>query len=232
MKSKLQGGKRGQLTWSSMEFGPKAPHIVYANHNFLTDEKDTDFDALLASFDDQVLMRTEHFREFMWSQQDQFRRCLEWLSLGAVIMTGRVPSQKLDVAANTSVRKWVRDPRVKFLELHGTKHADILLRPGAVRSHPWRCYGLAFAQALPRDPLDLICWYVIGLHLGDALNVRVCHYKGCRRFFEPKTLRRIYCKDICRALDHRKSPEESRAYMRNYRAIKRRLRSNKSGIRP
>jgi hypothetical protein len=158
------------------------------------------------------------------SGQDLFRRCLEWLGEEGSLRFRRITPLNVDAALHQAVRRWSQDPRVKFLELHGVKHTGVGLMPGMVAPNPWRCHGIAFAQAgVQRDPLDFLCWHLICLHIAGDLNVRRCRYRGCRKFFEPMNARKVYCKDACRALDHKKSREEMKLYMRRYRVVRQRL---------
>jgi hypothetical protein len=225
MKAKLQAEHR-QLMWS-FGFASKDPHLVYANHNFESPKDDSKYRDFIEDLDECGLFGPQTLHESLRSGQEMFRQCLDWLSKGASIEFGHSSARSFEPEFGEYVNKWLQDPRVKFLDLHGMRHTSIALRPGRVTWHPWRCSGIAFVQAgVQRDPLDLLCWHVLHLYLDGDLKIRRCRYAGCQKFFKHENIRKIYCTDRCRALDHKKSPADMRNYMRKYRAIKRRLNSN------
>jgi hypothetical protein len=62
----------------------------------------------------------------------------------------------------------------------------------------------------------------------EPLPIGICKKPGCGRFILPKRRgRKLYCSDQCRALHHKKSPEEMKMYMRKLRAAKKRQRDAK-----
>lgn len=115
--------------------------------------------------------------------------------------------------------KWEREPEVKFLQQHGLDHGGVLLQPTGQDGSSFR--GIELDQRKPQDPLDPICWYMLSMLMWDGtVGVRRCKYVKCPKFFRPQTARKLFCSDNCRAKDYmgKKSPEEKRKYMREYRA--------------
>lgn len=223
MRTKLQD-ERYQQTWSRMGSGmggdPEDPHLVYANHDFGSQDKDAQFEEMVEYLDNNYISSGQ---ELYRSEQDLFRQCLEWLAAGASIEVDDLISGTRDEQLTEAVGAWSSDPRIRFLELHALKHpSGGGLAPGLVRSKPWRCLGLAFKQGVAKDPLDMLCWHIITLYLDGRLTVRKCRYAKCQKFFDyRRNIRRVYCQDKCRARDQMKSREAMRLYMREYRRIKR-----------
>jgi hypothetical protein len=231
MKTKLQAERR-QLMWG-FAFASEDPHLVYANHDFKSQKKDAEYEGLTKDLHDCVSLSWEPLQELLRSEQEMFRRCLDWLSNDASIRFENPGAKGFESGLNENTRRWLQDPRVKFLDLHGLRHTGVGLRPGRVRWNPWIYHGISFVQeGVHKDPLDMLCWHVLDLHLRGDLKIKRCRYAGCRRFFEPKSIRKIYCKDICRAMDHKKSPEEMKLYMRKYRKVRRHCDSVKESPRP
>jgi hypothetical protein len=232
MRANLQQEHSQAFFWSGLGWGPKNPHLVYANHDFIGGVKDELFSQLVEMLDNVSSWEKTRIIEYLKTEQETFRKCLEWLSGDArVYVNGHVPLRMLNAVLTRSIRRWEKRDEVKFLQLHGVKHARLELRPsptGPVWEGSRTCMirGLGLAQRRERDPLDLLCWDLIGLAQRNLLKVRRCGYPGCRIFFEPPTPRKFYCSDNCRAKAHKKSPKEMTLYMRNYRAIKRRLKSS------
>ena len=207
----------------------KNPHLIYANHDFESQETDEKFEELVDDL--EASGGSSRGDELYRSGQDMFRQCLEWLGIGASMEFDRFDSPPTDKQLTHAFRKWSSDPRVAFLRLHGVEHAGVGLAPGQIVFHLSRSRGIAFKPGVPRDSLDILCWHIVYLYVGGHLKVRRCAYAKCRKFFEPLNTRRIYCRDICRVKDHRKTPEQMREYMREYRRIKRRIRSKPKGRR-
>jgi hypothetical protein len=220
MKTKLQAERR-QLMWN-FGFGSEDPHLVYANHDFKSLKKDTEYEELIEDLYQCVPLGRETLQELLRSEQEMFRQCLDWLSKDASIQFNNPRAGKSDAGLNECTGKWLQDPRVKFLDLHGLRHTGVGLRPERVRWNPWIYHGISFVQeGVHKDPLDMLCWHVLDLHLRGDLKIKRCRYAGCRRFLEPKNIRKIYCEDICRAMDHKKTPEQMKLYMREYRKVRR-----------
>jgi hypothetical protein len=228
--TKLQTQRR-QLTWD-FAFASKDPHLEFANHNFESSKEDSKYREFFEDLAESVFCSHATLDKALRSGQEMFRQCLDWLSKGASIEFGHSKARRFEPELGEYVKKWLADPRVRFLDLHGMRHTGIALRPARVRWQPWRCSGIAFVQErAQRDPLDLLCWHIIHLYLDGDLRIKRCRYPGCQKFFKHENVRRIYCDDKCRALDHKKSPTEMRVYMRNYRAIKRSLKSKSGGFK-
>ena len=122
---------------------------------------------------------------------------------------------------------------MKFFQRHGLDHGGVTLAPRlSDPRHPFE--SLEFDQKKARDPLDPICWHILTLLAGyGSLFVRRCRYWKCQKFFVPRTPRKKYCSDSCRALRHafeefQKNPKKYRKeraeFMKQNRAIKKKRR--------
>jgi hypothetical protein len=227
MRAKLRYPRPNSLLRTSSPprglLGRPLPHMLYANIAFGTPGARKDAKRLLEwlefpPWSDERILR------FLEKHQGQFRRCLEWLSRGSDTNLNEEPDED-DFWDIRMREKWEREPEVKFLQQHGLDHGRALLQPsGQDGSSFW---GIELHQRKPRDPLDLICWYILSMLMWDGtVGLRRCQYPKCSKFFQPRTARRRFCSDACRAKDFmgKKSLAEKRKYMRKYRANPRRRR--------
>jgi hypothetical protein len=188
--------------------------------------------------DDSSTWGIREIIESLKSGQESFRNCLEWLSEGAELyVNGHIPWSLMNAALSRTHKNWKKRENVKFLQLHGLNHTHLELVPSPyaplrMGSRTLMAQGLGLAQRGWKDPLDPLCWHLIGLAQRSLLRVRRCRYFICGKFFEPLTSRRTYCSDNCRAKNHKKSPEEQRLYMRQYRITRRllKLKSWREGV--
>ena len=210
---------RTEYPWPGL-LGSPGPHVRYANLEFGKENTLKKARSLLKSVDlngwsDE---RTVHCLE---KHQEDFRRCLEWLSKGSVT-NFEEPEDESDDFWHVRMReKWEQQPEVKFLQQHGLDHTRVRLQP--VGQDGSFFSGIALEQRKPRDPLDLLCWHLLALLMWNGtVGVCRCANKKCPKFFQPRTSRKIFCSNLCRAKAHmdRKSPEAKRQYMRKYRKIR------------
>jgi hypothetical protein len=207
--------------------GP-APHLRYANLEFGTPDARKRARILIEGLAPSDWTAERTFRYLEKHQQD-FRRCLEWLSTGSNASFDE-PHGNSDEFREVRIRdKWEQQSEVRFLQQHGLDHGKIVIQPfsqdGSYLS------GLALSQKSQRDPLDPLCGYLLSLLMWNGtVGVRQCKHGKCYKFFNPPTARKIFCSNRCRANAHveMKSSEEKRNYMRKYRAtLKARHRAKK-----
>jgi len=209
---------RGQL-------GTPAPHLLYANLEFGKPNAATKSKSLLSVpgwTDTETL-------QFLAKHQQEFRRCLEWLSNGAQKNFGLDDDGSDDLWSVRMERLWEQQPEVQFLQQHGLAHAQVLLQPGSQDGSYFG--GLALDQGKPKDPLDPICGYLLALLAWEGtVGVRKCDFEKCGNFFRALTTRKRFCSSDCRAKSAaaKKTPEEKRIYMRDYRALVKQRTSGKA----
>ena len=163
--------------------------------------------------------------EYLHGHQEQFRLALQWLEGNAYLDLRACLGQNLGKLTESKVLKsWQTYPQARFLQQHGLKDAGVVLRPANLSDKPsLSLLGIHLCPGRPQDPLDPICWHLLWrLSQEGRLSIRRCGDKRCPRYFEPKTRRRRYCSDLCRAKANAKSREDMRDYMRSYRATTRR----------
>ena len=236
MPAKLRhpvGDTRLQVRYYSTRYVLRHPpiHLLYANLEFGTARGRNDKRRLLRWLHDY-----HHFYGWRWSgrrilsflekHQQRFRDCLEWLANDSVVHLDEHGFTDDDELSELW-KAWRQRPEVKFLQLHGFQHGQVALWPqsndGAYFS------GLELVQKGARDPLDPICWHLVSLLMVDGtVGVRKCKYAGCLKFFQPRTARRLYHKDACRANDFmsKKSPKEKADDMAAWRKNPMRGRRN------
>lgn len=165
---------------------------------------------------------------YLTRHQRSYQLCLQWLIDGAKLELSDYQSiaDRLDLY-DLVPSEWYEVPEVLFLERHGLSHARVALRPSRAKPNLAALGGLELTIEKPRDPLDPLVWMMLCGYTEGRLDLRSCYYPRCGKFYKPKTQRRIYCSDLCRAKDNQKSPEESRQYMRTYRATKKKLCKNR-----
>ena len=216
----------------SLVLNQNGPHVLYANLNF--GEPKLPRRA-------RRLLRWLHLRgpsgwtetrtlRFLEKHQSDFRECLAWLSSDADVDFGVESDQEDSFDEECELRKsWEKHPQVRFLQLHGIDHGGIALIPGFQEFSYF--HGLQLDQKKPHDPLDPICWYLLSLLASSgSVGVRRCLYWKCGKFFSPRTSRKRFCSDSCRALNHvgemdlemddkekKKMRERRREYMQRYR---------------
>jgi hypothetical protein len=192
------------------------PHLLYANLEFGTFRARKDGERLLRrlKFDGWTDQRILTYLE---KHQEEFRSCLEWLSNGSEMdLADRVQDAS---GSDELLKRWAEQPEVRFLQLHGFDHGGVQLKPHWPED-TWFS-GIEIDQKKPRDPLDSICWYLVSrLMVTGTVGVLRCKYARCGKFFEPRTVRKRFCSNACRAnaFMSKKSPEEKRKYMRKWRA--------------
>lgn len=231
-------GRRLSLSDATWAEGPGfAPHILYANLRFdLNDQI-----AEKRRFVDWCYRVGPHWSKerilkYLASQQSHFRDCLRWLVGDAVVdfeeFRKELGPASQDFPDHDLLQEWRTIGEASFLQLHGVSHCHISVEPkaGPSETNVWLFFGINLGPRKPRDPIDMICWHLLYLLMRDGrLNVRKCRH--CETFFRPRTRRKQYCSDLCRAKAHAKTSEEQREYMRNYRATKKRLRAAKTSGR-
>jgi hypothetical protein len=209
--------------------GSPGIHVLYANLKFGERDTPRKARALLKSvwevwFDDDRTLR------YLEKHQPEFRRCLDWLSKGSEVRcdeAGDDEDRNLgpDERYSRWMDQWHQHPVVQFLQQHGIDHAGIALQPPTLQDGP-PYLGLELDQLKPKDPLDPICWHLLKLLMWNGtVNVKRCAYQKCGRFFRPRTARKLFCRDLCRAKDYmeNKTPKEKNQYMRKWRRIRRDL---------
>lgn len=215
--------------------GP-GPHLRYANLEFGAPDARERARALVEGLRPLHWTAERTFR-YLEKQQHAFRQCLEWVSNGSKASYDEHDENTDEFWESATIGKWEQKPEVRFLQQHGLEHGKIALRPfsqdGSYLS------GLALGQKSQRDPLDPLCGYLLALLMWRGTpGVRRCKNHKCRKFFNPRTARRIFCSNRCRANTYGdgKSLEEKRNYMREYRATRKALRrarqSRRSALGP
>jgi hypothetical protein len=216
--------------------GRDAPHRLYANMKF--DAPAAPDARKLLQWLEPLLPRWTESRilRYLQEHQEQFCECLEWVTNDCVVDFGGTVERESYEWIDFE-KKWEQEPEVRFLRQHGFEHAGVTIKPywGRDRTYPDYFSDMQLSQRKPRDPLDPILWDVIAhLSVYGRLFVRRCEYQGCRRFFSPKTSRKRFCRDSCRALDHvpvnvkdvAAFRKKKKKYMREYRQnpqVKKRL---------
>lgn len=212
-------------TWAE---GPDfAPHLLYANLRLDLNEHIAEKRRLVDWCQRVGPNWSEaHIVKYLALHQSQFRDCLRWLAEDAVVDFEEMRKElgrAIDEFRNYDLLKeWKSSPEVRFLQLHAISHCDISLKPkmGPSESNEWLFSGINLGPRRPKDPIDVICWHLLYLLMRDGrVNIRECGY--CEMFFRPRTKRKEYCSDLCRAKAHSKSRDEWRNYMRKYRETKR-----------
>jgi hypothetical protein len=155
---------------------------------------------------------------YLARNQREFRRCLEWLSDGSIVnLEERFEEEEAE--SHELWQAWEEQPEVRFLQLHGFDHGGIELKPRWSDGN-WFS-GIEMDQRKSRDPLDLICWYLLSrLMVNGTVGVLRCKYEKCGKFFEPLTVRKLFCSDACRANDFmsKKTREAKAELMKQWRA--------------
>jgi hypothetical protein len=229
---------RLEMAYSSWEPGPNAPHLVYANLEFVGDAVPKGSRLLLRYLDWSLPSWTkEETLSYLKEHQAEFRKCLDWLSADSRVDFGPIK----DEDDNGYFReRWEQKAEVKFLQQHGLDHGGVTLAPRS--SDPiYPFTGLELDQKKPRDPLDPICWYMLYLLAGYGnVFVRRCRYRKCEKFFCPRTPRKLFCSDSCRALQHaweefvknpKKFHKERAKAMRKNRANRKALKEGQEKVR-
>jgi hypothetical protein len=171
----------------------------------------------------------ERTLRYLARHQDQFRRCLAWLSEGSTAYFD-VPDDGLIESWIEIRQKWAEKPEVQFLQQHGLDHAKMTLHPASQDGNDLA--GIELGQERSQDPLDRLCFYLLSLLMWDGtVGARRCKNVKCGKFFRPLTARKTYCSDLCRASVYmgKKSRKEKAAYMREHRAILKERAKSKSG---
>jgi|ERR1700723_36821 hypothetical protein len=202
--------------------GGAVPHVRYANIDFGASSSQKDIDRLL-NWLPSFRWSERRVLHFLEKHQEEFRRCLDWLSNGSHIQLAEPSDDEVEQDEFWEVslsKKWELEPEVKFLQQHGLDHGGVTLSPYSQDGSTFS--GIELEKREPRDPLDPICWYMLALLMWDGtVGVGRCKYPKCRRFIDRPTSRRDFCDDNCRAKNaaDKKTPEQKRKYMKEYRAI-------------
>jgi hypothetical protein len=111
--------------------GRATPHVRYANMKFGASSSQKDVDRLLnwLEFFRWSEKRVLHFLE---KHQEEFRRCLEWLSNGSHTQLAEPSDDEKERDESWEVgwsEKWQLEPEVKFLQEHGLDHGGVTLSP-------------------------------------------------------------------------------------------------------
>jgi hypothetical protein len=211
---------------SPLMLGQDAPHVLYANMKWGAPHvPDTSkllkwLKGLLPGWTDSRTLC------YLQKHQEQFRECLEWATNGCVVdFAGRFDKESREYM--NFEKEWEQEPEVKFLREH-VEHAGLTIKPhwGRDKTFPDYFLDMQLSQKKTRDPLDPILWDVIA-HLSayGRVFVRRCEYAGCRKFFFPKTKRKRFCSNSCRALDHIPVlPREVKAFRKRRREYMREWR--------
>jgi hypothetical protein len=191
---------RLEMAYSSWEPGPDSPHVIYANLEFDGSAAPKGSRHLLQYLDWLLPSWTkEKTLRYLKEHQAEFRKCLDWLSADSRVDFGPIKHED----DNGWFRElWEQKAEVKFLQQHGLDHGGVTLAPRSTDPiYPYE--GLELDQKKALDPLDPICWYMLTLLAGYGnVFVRRCQYRKCEKFFCPRTPRRLFCSDSCRALQH------------------------------
>jgi hypothetical protein len=232
--------RRLQFGYGVWFLGSNSPHLLYANLDFSGTDRPKRIRRLLLWLDlngpDWPERKT---LQFLKRHQDDFRLCVEWLSDGSRADFSDRFDPKDEESERLAREQWDEEPAVKFLQLHGLTHGGVALEP--VTEEECVCEGLQLWQQRARDPLDPICWHMLSLlaHYGTVV-IRRCRRWRCRNYFWPRTARKLFCSDSCRALHHVDEMElgeseieefrkRRREYMKKYNAlpqVKRRSRKH------
>ena len=191
---------RLEMAYSSWEPGPNSPHLVYANLDFVGVAVPTGSRHLLRYLDWELPSWTkEETISYLKEHQAEFRKCLDWLSTDSRVDFGLIENEDDEGCFR---ERWEQKPEVTFLQQHGLDHGGVTLAPRSYDPiYPYE--GLELDQKKALDPLDPICWYMLTLLAGYGnVFVRRCRYWKCEKFFCPRTPRRLFCSDSCRALQH------------------------------
>ena len=219
--------RRLQAYSYGLGLGQVAPYLLYANMDFnAPSAKDT---SKLLKFVEWQLpygkWSKERILDFLKKHQREFRECLEWVADGCIVNLGEENADRDDLG-----QLWKQVREVKFLRQHGFEHAGVTIEPywGGSDSEEFFS-GIQMGQIKVRDPLDPIVWNVIArLSEWGTVFVRRCDYWTCGRFFAPRTKRKRFCSDSCRAQAHVPADdteegevyrEERRKYMQKHRQI-------------
>ncbi len=183
--------------------GPNSPHLVYANLEFDGSAIPKGSRRLLRYLDWFCLLPSSWTEEstlhYLEKHQEEFRNCLDWLSQNSRVDFGPIENEDDESSFR---ERWKQKPEVRFLQRHGLDHGGVTLTP--ISSDPIYPYeGLELDQKKALDPLDPICWYMLTLLAAwGSVFVRRCRYWNCKKFFYPRTPRRLFCSDSCRAQQH------------------------------
>lgn len=237
MPPKLRGDKEESThnrlslrdeTWAK---GPGfAPHILYANLQFDSVGKNREIKRFVdwcrevgPDWNDKRILK------YLAGHQSEFRECLRWLMEDAIVdledWREELGKDIEHLGDDVMLDEWRSRSGAKFLQRHGVSHAGVSVRPRITPAESGvLCFwGIDLGPRKPKDPLDMICWHLLHLLQRDgSVNIRQCRY--CERMFKPRTKRKRYCSDLCRAKDHAKSREEWRDYMRKYRAVRKHMK--------
>ena len=190
-----------------------SPHVVYANLEFVG-PKIPKGSLPLLRFIEGLLpdsWTVERTLRFLKQHQAEFRACLYWLSEDSRVDFGPIED---DYDEFGLLDRWRELPEVKFLQRHGLDHGGVALAPRSFDPiYPYQ--GLEIEQKEAVDPLDPICWYMLSLLTTyGTVFVRRCGYLNCGKFYWPRTRRKLFCNDVCRAQQHalRKFAEDPKKF--------------------
>ena len=207
------------------------PHLTYANIDFNSPKSRRTKRRLLRWVQSVVGFYTwpeRRLLNFLQTHQNEFRRCLAWLSKGAIF--NAVPEGE-EIPQEEWTERWKNQPELQFLQLHGLDHSHSVLQ--YLSSDGPAFFGLELAPDKVRDPLDPFCWHMLVLLMRDGrVPVQQCKSERCGRFFRARTARRQFCSDQCRSNHHMTgmTAEEKRERMRDWRSKSKRYPSKRKRI--
>jgi len=203
-----------QLSRDYLELNDESPVLIYANLDFGKRPQET---RRLLDFIDEWRMwwGDGSVLEYLEKHQHQFRNCLDWISKDCVTdFTDEAEELEPEHRGWICWENWKRKPEVEFLTRHGLEHIESGLRPTLHDGLVFK--GLEIDPGRGLEPLDPVCWLTLALlkKFGTGF-VRRCGYVKCEQFIFPRTKRKHFCSDSCRAQQH--SLEERRRDAKDFR---------------
>src|ERR1700739_236289 len=202
------------------------PYLVYANTDFSAPEVAQDTGPLLRWVKEygSTGWNARRTIRFLKKHQQEFRECLEWLSENCP----RRFKRRAGKAHRKSLweKEWPKQTELQFFQRHTLVHGHLQFLP-LLEKGP-SVTGLVLSHK-PKDPVDTICWYLLSvLSRNGTIGLRRCRYRKCGKFFRPPTVRRVFCRDSCRAMQRsdralmskrelEQFREDQRDYMKKHR---------------
>jgi hypothetical protein len=187
-------------TEKQSEFTGRDVHVQYANFDFKDSDVRTKARPLIEWLRLPGEWNSERTLRYLEKKQEQFQQCLEWLSENAFAGVDEKRRTKAHESCESSDLCENR-PEIRFLKRHALEHAGVILKHSFGDGMFYT--GLELGQKRLRDPLDPLCWHILGLAATfGTVFVHRCEYYRCGKFFVPPTKRKHFCTDSCRALSH------------------------------